>query len=128
MNVTSMRSVHSRRNYCGVPINRQGSVRRKYYECRPQNCISLKRINEHLEFKSRMVIRYHCEDGFYVANYHIGDLVIASAESTVDELLKDLKSQFGHVWEYYTSEDDSNLTEGARTVKKWMLDNVRSAK
>ncbi|MBM6989825.1 hypothetical protein [Mobilibacterium timonense] len=128
MNVTSMRSVHSRRNFSGVPINRQESVRRKYSECRPQYCISLKQINEHLEFKSRMVIRYHCEDGCYVANYHIGDLVIASAEDTVDELLKDLKSQFSHVWEYYTSEDDSDLTESARAVKKWMLENVRGAR
>lgn len=86
--------------------------------------IWLWRAGDKLAFKNGITIPYFIEDGCFCAFYNIGEHVIASAETTYDAMVEDLKSQIIDAWEYYAKEDDSNLSDGAKDVKYWLLDNL----
>ena len=68
---------------------------------------------------------YKREEGYYVASFSAGGLIIAAVEESYDEMVKDFKYQISDAWDYYACENDEKLSEGAKQVKKWLLENVQ---
>lgn len=92
------------------------------------NTIVINDIGESLYFVAPITIKYDIDEGYYTADYDVAGFVIASAETTKDAMIEDIKCQFRHAWDYYAMENDNRLNDSAKKVKEWLLHKVRIEK
>lgn len=92
-----------------------------------RNEICISSLDNNLRLVRPLSIPWKLEEGYYVADYKIESFVIASCEETREALGKDLRSQLVYAWNYYALETDNKLTDEAKKVKQWLLDNVIEA-
>ena len=96
-----------------------------YYDCATDRVMRIEKVSEELVFNSPIFISFRKEGNLLCAEYDAGGLLIASAEENRSELEKDIKQQFNHAWNYYATDDDNNLNDGAKKVKVWLKRNLR---
>lgn len=126
--MNSMMAIMPRGNYkhAAYPVYKY-KLRNRNALINPQNrYIMLDGIGNGIRFINPLRISYTIEDGYFIAEYDIEGFVIASAGDTISEVVKDLKDQLHHAWDYYALEQDSNLTDGAKAVKDWMLKHLEA--
>lgn len=83
------------------------------------------RISDSLIMKKPLVLRYQYSNGYYYIVFEQGPMIITVADEYVDNLAPLFKEELLDAWNYYSLEDDDNLTDGAKKVKSWLLDNIR---
>lgn len=86
--------------------------------------IYIYRINDRLILKKPLSLRYQYSNGYYYIVFEQGPLIITVADEHVDNLAALFKEELCDAWNYYSLEEDDNLTEGAKIIKSWLRDNI----
>ena len=78
-------------------------------------------VTDHLRAKHLMAINFETKGGFFYIHYAIGKLLIEVAEKDYYSMVQDFKSEIADYWDYIAKEDDSALSDGAKSTKQWLL-------
>ena len=104
-------------------INRNAYRGYTFTQLKP-NIISIGYLNPELKLRREISVQYKEDGEYFLADFSAGGLVIASAKTSIREMINDIKYQLADAWEYYVKEDDDNLTLGAKRVKEWLSENI----
>lgn len=81
-------------------------------------------LGQSLVMKEVLQVPYVKESGYYLITKSIEGYTIALAEKSIKDLLESFKEELQEAWQYYALEEDENLTNNAKRVKQWLLDNI----
>lgn len=112
--------------YFGIDKNRRWNTRSAIHRATSPKLIYIQEINETLSLKKPLALKYQYEGGYYYVVFERGPMLITAVDEKVGNLSQKFRDELQDAWEYYALESDSNLTEGAAKVKKWLLDNIIS--
>jgi len=86
--------------------------------------IFISQISENLYLQNPIELLIKKEEGYYTVEYKICNLIIEAVGETYKEMVQDFKDQLVDAWDYYSDEDDQNLTRGAIEVKRWLREHI----
>ena len=98
--------------------------KRNYYFSDPRKIEYFTQISKTLQFKVALPIKCKVVQGYYELNYNIGTLSVVASGQSIEEARRDFLDEIEHAWNYYAKEDDTNLTDKAQVVKKWLNNNI----
>jgi hypothetical protein len=80
------------------------------------------RTNMHVYFKTPVVINERRKGKYWVAEFAPTNLYVL--EKTIDDLVITIGEMFDCDYEAYALADDNTLTEKAKVIKRWFLENT----